>query len=159
MIFRLLLLLSALTLPVFKAYGQFNCVDSNRINPYYQCEAYYNPVCGCDGKTYRNSCSAYNQGGNNWNQFDGVCDEFDFDFYPNPSASILNFAIVFKNNFSSASIVIYDIYGKLAYQRNVLGVQRSDFIIELSTMRDGMYVMWVLSGGKAKFRKFVKVGG
>jgi len=153
----LLLLMGLFIYNKTSAQWQPPCFEPNRVNEFFQCfEPRYSPVCGCDQKTYRNQCVAYNVAGINWNLNDGVCknDVFGFDFYPNPSTEIINFSLQFFEQ-GNMTLQIFDTYGKLMYFSHRAQVARYDDVIYVGNFRPGLYVITVISGNTYKAEKMI----
>lgn len=63
------------------------CVDPELINPDALCTLEYNPVCGCNGVTYDNSCIAINFGGVTSYE-SGPCEGGPGPVFPDPCGSL-----------------------------------------------------------------------
>ncbi|MCH1576477.1 MAG: hypothetical protein L7S67_09400 [Flavobacteriales bacterium] len=73
---HLCLLSLALSMSVTHAWAQPGCIDESLIDPTVLCPGLFEPVCGCDGNTYSNSCIAtYGFGVTVWT--DGPCSNAD----------------------------------------------------------------------------------
>ena len=65
--------LSCKGLYIFKSNDDIseNCIDDSKINDQIACIEIYDPVCGCNDKTYPNSCYAEREGVTDWSK--GAC--------------------------------------------------------------------------------------
>jgi hypothetical protein len=139
--------------------AQLPCVDSNRIDPFYQCnDPRFEPVCGCNFKTYRNDCESFRRHGVNIIFSDGVCqnDIFFFDVYPNLVTFQTQFFLQFYDE-GPVTIEIRDAFGKLNYFKIIQKTHYFQETLNLSSFKTGVYFMSVRSGPKIDFRRIIKI--
>lgn len=136
------------------------CVDSLFISPTYVCpDPAYNPVCGCDNKTYRNYCDAHFRHGVQ-KYTDGTCSGFEFDILPNYTSTELSFTLVQTTNPTFIKMAIMDAFGKIVLLENVTVINRYYATIDVSYFLQGVYFIFVYdSKNNYRYRKFVKYNG
>ncbi len=161
-----IILFLIITIPLFaKAQIGNICIDSNRINPYYQCnDPNFDPTCGCNNVTYRNGCEMTNMAGVNYpSQYEnGVCrsEIFYYSISPNPVLTKLDFHMQFaEQQETTATLQIFNVFGNLVFSRlfnNLTSYPQPPTSIFFTDLETGVYTLVVQAGGVAKRTKFIK---
>ncbi len=135
------------------------CVDTTRINDYYICaNPIYQPVCGCDGITYRNDCRAYFAGGVNY-WVNGTCENFGFDILTNPVALELTISVYTKNSVN-VNVQIYSSFGTQIAQNAFTSSQENvqQIFINTDGWESSTYVVLLFVNGEQQAKKVVVMG-
>jgi hypothetical protein len=137
------------------------CIDSLSAMPFYPCpDPRYFPVCGCDGKTYRNECEARLRNGV-MTYTDGACSGFEFDIMPNYVTAARNYRLdltmVQAPPLNFARVFVVDAFGQLWFQRELPPTERFELSIDFLSMRYGVYIVYVYdTRGNYRFTKVVR---
>lgn len=134
------------------------CVDETRIDAFYPCGTTFEPICACNGETYRNQCVATYHGGVQGNQWvSGPCQQFYFFLYP---SVCLNENLVVQYQFrdrGNANLFIFDNQGHLVLQRALQVGNNFPLRIDydMTSFKTGLYYMLIQSSNHAQMEKFV----
>lgn len=131
------------------------CIDSLAIQYGFSCDPRYEPVCGCNGYTYRNDCYARNNGLQSWSQ--GICDYIDFDINPNP---VQNDGMVYIDaivrNAGVVTLEIFDHYGRQYYVNTYYIPDRMRIYLDMRYFPNGLYCIILRNTDGFRVKKIVR---
>jgi hypothetical protein len=146
--------------PIFsyaQNWGQnWGCYDSTLIVVGAYCHPVYEPVCACDGKTYRNYCFSRYAGYQIY--YDGICEVVDFDIKANLIVHENLKLDIITREAGPVYLTITDWYGKVHHQDFFPMLRRQLVEVPVFSYGQGLYVVVVRYGDSGKVvKKFVKV--
>ncbi|MBA3899368.1 MAG: hypothetical protein H0X62_04020 [Bacteroidetes bacterium] len=154
--FKFLILFSLLLITDISVKAQnWGCYDSLLINIGAFCIPDYDPVCACNGETYRNYCFAKNDGYQQY--YNGICELIDFNIKTNPVLHNLELDLITSQE-GNVTIHIVDWYGKVYYQDFFYGINRRQIQIPVGNFDQGVFMVIARFGDlEVVVKKFVKI--
>ena len=146
------------------------CVDTTLIGTPAPCPSTnpftdYQPVCGCDNKTYKNLCYMQNYAHLTYaTNSNGPCDPVDFFYYPNPEQpdEILHLLIAVSNPASQVHLYIMSVSSEKIYYEhlydfnNIALNYRTSDDVSVNDLPQGVYAIVAETGGYVKAYKYLK---
>lgn len=120
------------------------------------CDGFFEPVCGCDNRTYKNECFTRMEGLLFYTQ--GPCENLALNLNPNPVYDVIFLEGIVKTS-GTIRIFITDIFGKTYFSEFYYADNTNRFYrtINISNFRPGMYMLFGNNGNEFSSVKFVVV--
>jgi hypothetical protein len=149
------LALLAILLPA-KASAQVTyCYDSTLKNQSTVCPSVYEPLCGCDGITYRNYCEMYYHNGIT-DYRSGICEPLAVEFTPNPVFNSMHVTLTLKEP-ADAFMYIFDLYGRNWYFQQFRSIDKLIFDIETDKFPMGLYFIHAQTDNFSVIKRFIRI--